>query len=110
MKVVYTPQIADFLVVYSFSGETVTATIAGQTDSVEFSALAIGHCRADEIETTLPHDVFRGAARDEDGNLTVWLLNPYPERVLRDDHETNESYDARRAHWQRQQTEYEEII
>ncbi|WP_110685064.1 hypothetical protein [Salinicola aestuarinus] len=110
MKIVYTPQLAEFTVDYSFKNETITASIGGASDSVDFSSLTAGRCRAGEIETSLPRDVFRGAERTESGELTIWLLNPYPERLIREDDESDQDYAERRAEWQRRQEQYEEIV
>jgi hypothetical protein len=73
MKVLYSPQLnLKDKIIYSFQGETITATLNGTSDTFDFSALPDG--RAYDIRTSLPVNPICDAIR-ENGVLSVILLN-----------------------------------
>ena len=72
MRVLFSPQRSDQRIVYSFSGETITATIGEQTDTFDFSQMPDGEMV--EVETTLPVNPIISARRTN-GVLEVVLLN-----------------------------------
>lgn len=70
MKILYSPQRSDVPLSYSFDGETITASQAGQSDSFDLSGLPDG--REAIIESTLaPCPLL--SARRESGELIVTL-------------------------------------
>jgi hypothetical protein len=73
MNILYSPIRADFEITYTFANDSITATIAGQSDTFDFSAIPNGILN--EIITTLPHNPIISAERKE-GVLSVVLLNP----------------------------------
>lgn len=73
MKILYSPQEhLSSRIIYNFSGETITATLDGQSDTFDFSGLPDG--RAYDIKSTLPVNPIVDAIR-ENGILSVTLLN-----------------------------------
>lgn len=72
MRVLFSPQQSDDQIEYSFSGETITATIGEQSDTFDFSEMPDGV--ATEIETALPVNPIISAKRIN-GMLEVVLLN-----------------------------------
>ena len=73
MKMKYSPQRSDTVILYSFEGEKITATIGIVTDTFDFSNFPNGKAIVDEIETTLPVNPIISAER-VDGELRVVLL------------------------------------
>ena len=59
---------------FVFSGESITATFDGETDTFDFSGLPDGEVDFSMIETTLPYNPIL-IARRVDGVLSVELLN-----------------------------------
>ena len=59
---------------FSFSGESITATFDGDSDTYDFSGLPDGEVDFSKIETILPHNPIL-IARRVDGVLSVELLN-----------------------------------
>ncbi|WP_110599865.1 hypothetical protein [Salinicola lusitanus] len=110
MNITLTPCVADFEVIYTFDGEKVTAKIGEQSDTVDFSEMGEGHCHSYQIDTSLPHNVFHGAVRDGSEGLTVKLLSPYPDRIHREDDESDSDYQARKAEWESKQVERTETV
>ena len=86
MLVHYSPQRGDRSLSYKFSGETITATLDGESDTFDFSGLPDGELDVSALETTL--DICPVlAARRVDGQLEVTLLkfhgpNPSPEEAF----------------------------
>jgi len=85
MLVHWSPQRSDRSLSYQFSGETITATLDGETDTFDFSGLPDGELDVSALETTL--DICPVlAARRVNGKLEVTLLRfhgpdaPYEER------------------------------
>lgn len=75
MKIVYTPQRNDAVVEYRFAGEAVTAVIADQSETFDFTGMPDG--RAESITAdTLPICPVLSAER-ANGDLTVKLLYWY---------------------------------
>src|SRR5690606_40313482 len=72
MRVLFSPQRSDDQIEYSFSGETITATIDEQSDTFDFSQMPDGEMV--EVETTLPVNPIISARRTN-GVLEVVLLN-----------------------------------
>jgi len=73
MVVYYSPQRSDRSLSYQFSGETITATLDGQSDTFDFSSLPDGELDVSALETTL--DICPVlAARRVNGQLEVTLL------------------------------------
>jgi hypothetical protein len=73
MKVLLSPQVNDKVkIVYTFSGEVVTATIDGASDVFDFTSMADGI--AVDIQTNLPVNPIINAERTN-GILSVELLN-----------------------------------
>jgi len=86
MLVRWSPQRSDRQLSYEISGETITATLDGQTDTFDFSDLPDGELDVSALETTL--DICPvPAARRVNGKLEVTLLrfhgpNPQPEEAF----------------------------
>ena len=59
---------------FVFSGESITATFDGETDTFDFSGLPDGEVDFSKIETMLPYSPIL-IARRVDGVLSVELLN-----------------------------------
>lgn len=74
MKIIYTPQRSDRKAEYSFSGESITATIKDQSDTFDFSEMPDGF--ADSFDSILDPCPVRSAERIN-GELTVTLLHWY---------------------------------
>lgn len=73
MLVHYSPQRSDRSLTYDIQGETITATLDGQSDTFDFSDLPNGELDVSALETTL--DICPVlAARRMDGQLEVTLL------------------------------------
>lgn len=72
MRVLFSPQRSDDQIEYSFSGETITATIGEQSDTFDFSQMPDGEMTA--VNTTLPVNPIISARR-VGGTLEVVLLN-----------------------------------
>jgi len=73
MLVRWSPQRSDRQLSYEISGETITATLDGQTDTFDFSGLPDGELDVSALETTL--DICPVlAARRVNGRLEVTLL------------------------------------
>jgi len=73
MLVRWSPQRSDRQLSYQFDGETITATLDGQTDVFDFSGLPDGELDVSALETTL--DICPVlAARRVNGKLEVTLL------------------------------------
>ena len=73
MRVRWSPQRSDRQLSYQFDGETITATLDGQSDTFDFSDLPDGELDVSALETTL--DICPVlAARRVDGQLEVTLL------------------------------------
>jgi len=73
MLILWSPQRSDRSLSYQFSGETITATLDGETDTFDFSALPDGELDVSVLETTL--DICPVlAARRVNGQLEVTLL------------------------------------
>lgn len=75
MKIYFSPIVAanpDQRIEYLFSGETITATINGQSDTYDFTSFPDGV--ATEFTSTLPIVPIMSAKR-EDGVLWVTVLN-----------------------------------
>jgi len=73
MLVRWSPQRSDRSLSYQFSGETITATLDGQSDTFDFSGLPDGELDVSALETTL--DICPVlAARRVNGQLEVTLL------------------------------------
>jgi len=73
MFVRWSPQRSDRSLSYQFSGETITATLDGQSDTFDFSGLPDGELDVSALETTL--DICPVlAARRVNGRLEVTLL------------------------------------
>lgn len=73
MLVRWSPQRSDRSLSYEFDGETITATLDGQTDVFDFSSLPDGELDVSALETTL--DICPVlAARRVNGQLEVTLL------------------------------------
>lgn len=89
MLIHWSPQRSDVALSYIFSGETITTTLNGQSDTFDFSSLPDGE--AAEIVSTLdPCPVL--SARRVNGRLEVTLLrfhgsNPAPEEAFPPDEE-----------------------
>ena len=84
MVINWSPQRSDDKLAYSFAGEVITATLNGQSDTFDFSALPDGE--AAQIKSTLPVCPVL-AARRVNGRLEVTLLkyhgpNPAPEEAF----------------------------
>jgi len=73
MNILYSPIRADFEIIYTFGNDSITATIAGQSDTFDFSAIPNGLLA--EITTTLQYNPIISAERKE-VVLSVVLLNP----------------------------------
>jgi len=73
MLIRYSPQRSDRSLTYEFEGETITATLDGQSDVFDFSGLPDGELDVSALETTL--DICPVlAARRVNGQLEVTLL------------------------------------
>jgi len=73
MLVRYSPQRSDRSLTYDIQGETITATLDGQSDTFDFSDLPDGELDVSALETTL--DICPVlAARRVNGKLEVTLL------------------------------------
>ena len=73
MLVHWSPQRSDRHLTYTFDGETITATLDGETDTFDFSDLPDGELDVSALETTL--DICPiVAARRVNGQLEVTLL------------------------------------
>ena len=72
MRVLFSPQLSEDKIEYSFEGETITATLNGMSDTFDFSEFPNG--RAENINSTLPIKPIVSAER-KDGELYVVLLN-----------------------------------
>jgi len=73
MLILWPPQRSARSLSYHFSGETITATLDGQTDVFDFSGLPDGELDVSALETTL--DICPVlAARRVNGQLEVTLL------------------------------------
>ena len=86
MLIHYSPQRSDRSLTYDIQGETITATLDGQQDIFDFSALPDGELDVSALETTL--DICPVlAARRVNGQLEVTLLkfhgpNPTPQEAF----------------------------
>ena len=76
MRILMSPQVMleDKKFDFAFSGDTITATFDGETDTYDFSGLPDGEVDFSMIETTLSHNPII-IARRVDGVLSVELLN-----------------------------------
>ena len=76
MRILMSPQVMleDQRFDFVFSGESITATFDGETDTFDFSGLPDGEVDFSKIETTLPINPIL-IARRVDGVLSVELLN-----------------------------------
>ena len=109
MQIKYNPQRIDGQLVYEFDGETITATLNGQTDTFDFSALPNGEAQVELIETILPENHIRSAKRVA-GELYVELLRYVPARPQESDYETAAEYEAALEAWKRLWTDIEEVV
>jgi len=73
MLILWSPQRSDRSLTYEFEGETITATLDGQSDVFDFSGLPDGELDVSALETTLPICPIISARR-VDGQLEVTLL------------------------------------
>lgn len=81
MMVLYSPQVSDKEIIYSFDGDVITATIEGMTDVFDFSAFGDGVLQLYSSKppfeplftTTLPIMPILSAKR-ENGTLQVEIL------------------------------------
>jgi len=86
MLIRWSPQRSDRQLSYQFDGETITATLDGETDTFDFSGLPDGELDVSALETTL--DICPVlAARRVNGKLEVKLLkfhgpNPTPQEAF----------------------------
>ena len=76
MRILMSPQVMleDKRFDFVFSGESITATFDGETDTFDFSGLPDGEVDFSKIETTLAYNPII-IARRVDGILSVELLN-----------------------------------
>ena len=76
MRILMSPQVMleDQRFDFVFSGESITATFDGETDTFDFSGLPDGEVDFSTVETTLPYNPVI-IARRVDGTLSVELLN-----------------------------------
>ena len=76
MRILMSPQVMfeDKRFDFVFSGESITATFDGETDTFDFSGLPDGEVDFSKIETMLPINPII-IARRVDGVLSVELLN-----------------------------------
>ena len=76
MRILMSPQVMleDQRFDFVFSGESITATFDGETDTFDFSGLPDGEVDFSTVETTLPYNPII-IARRVDGTLSVELLN-----------------------------------
>ena len=76
MRILMSPQVMleDQRFDFVFSGESISATFDGETDTFDFSGLPDGEVDFSKIETILPHNPIL-IARRVDGVLSVELLN-----------------------------------
>ena len=76
MRILMSPQVMleDKKFDFTFSGDTITATFDGETDTYDFSGLPDGEVDFSMIETTLAYNPII-MARRVDGVLSVELLN-----------------------------------
>ena len=76
MRILMSPQVMleDQRFDFVFSGESITATFDGETDTFDFSGLPDGEVDFSKIETMLPINPIL-IARRVDGVLSVELLN-----------------------------------
>ena len=76
MRILMSPQVMleDKKFDFTFSGDTITATFDGATDTFDFSGLPDGEVDFSKIETILPYNPIL-IARRVDGALSVELLN-----------------------------------
>ena len=76
MRILMSPQVMleDQRFDFVFSGESISATFDGETDTFDFSGLPDGEVDFSTIETTLPYNPII-MARRVDGVLSVELLN-----------------------------------
>ena len=76
MRILMSPQVMleDQRFDFVFSGESISATFDGETDTFDFSGLPDGEVDFSKIETTLPINPIL-IARRVDGVLSVELLN-----------------------------------
>ena len=76
MRILMSPQVMleDQRFDFVFSGESITATFDGETDTFDFSGLPDGEVDFSKIETMLPYSPIL-IARRVDGVLSVELLN-----------------------------------
>ena len=76
MRILMRPQVMleDKRFDFVFSGESITATFDGETDTFDFSGLPDGSVDFSMIETTLSYNPIH-IARRVDGTLSVELLN-----------------------------------
>jgi len=86
MLVRWSPQRSDRLLSYQFVGETITATLDGQSDVFDFSGLPDGELDVSALETTLDICPIISARR-VNGQLEVTLLkfhgpNPTPQEAF----------------------------
>lgn len=81
MRIKYSPQRSDLPLSYQFSGDIITATMDGKSDTFDFAALPSG--RAAIIESVLNPCPVLAAERTSEGELIVTLLKhhgPNPTR------------------------------
>ena len=76
MRILMSPQVMleDQRFDFVFSGESISATFDGETDTFDFSGLPDGEVDFSKIETTLPINPIL-IARRVDGVMSVELLN-----------------------------------
>lgn len=71
MRIKYSPQRSDVPLSYAFSGDIITATMGGKTDTFDFSGLPAG--RAAISDSTLDPCPVLSAERTNEGELVVTL-------------------------------------
>lgn len=107
MHVKYMPRRMDKGISYTINGESITAEVAGQVDTWDFSAMPDGE--AAEITSTLdPCPVL--AARRTEGVLHVTLLRAVPARPKPTDYEHPEEYEQALDAWRRLWTDDLEVV
>lgn len=79
MKVLYSPQVSDFVVTHSINGEVITSLVDGVEDITDLSSLPTDSVAV--IATTLNPAPVISAKRDESGELWVELYTPIKMRA-----------------------------
>lgn len=72
MKILKSPQRNDNELTYAFNGEVITATLNGESDTFDFSAMPEG--KATDFDSTLEPCPIKSAERDANGELWVELM------------------------------------